>query len=278
MAWWVFTRHDITVTETSIVIIVDTSTPDHLFTAWAYHSPRRAKIFKNIRGKLIHCGYEYIWDTPFITEQVEYGDTYTHTFYLENLTKLSTIWWYSFAPDGPYGLEIQGPLLHRTLPGVVPTGVLFEDTDHAHTLNMNPPGFDNAYNGRKFLPTQNGWITRGYVWMEAWDDEPEYTIKMQIRQSANGHPRDAILETSATTIHTVHLLMSRFEFIFAGVTPLIDLEDYWVVLYRTDAVPKTIKVRCRVDHPMIAVHNDTGIIPWDSMAHEMDLRIEGITF
>lgn len=278
MTWWVFTRHDITVAETSITIVVDTSTPDHLFTSWAYHQPRRAKVYKTVRGVLIHCGYEYIWDTPTIVEQTESGDTTEHTFYLENLTKLSTIWWYTWAPDGPYGLQCQGPLLHRELPGVVPTGVLFEDSEGPHTVIVNPPGYGNCYIGRKFQPTQSGWITRGYVWMEAFDDAPTYNIKMQVRGSLNGDPKDAILETSVITIHTVHLLMSEFEFIFAGVTPLIDLEKYWIILYRTDAIPKSIKVKCRVDHPMIAVHNDTGVIPWNSMAHEMDIRIEGITF
>jgi len=119
MTWWVLTHMRPYPRPTSLSIAATTNNPDHLFMAWSYTRPKRSRILRKIRGKWVFCGYLYYWDTPNIAEQIEPGDTLGHHFHLPNLTPLSTIWFYLNAPAGPYGLEIQGPLSHITLPPAI---------------------------------------------------------------------------------------------------------------------------------------------------------------
>ena len=116
MTWWVLNAAKPAATYNSLTLRAFTTTEDHLYTAWAYHKPARHPIYRTIRGTTKLCGYRYIWDTPNITEQAQPGDTIYHTFWLSNLEQHTTIWYYMYAPDGPYGLEIQGPLQHYKLP------------------------------------------------------------------------------------------------------------------------------------------------------------------
>lgn len=116
MTWWILTSSTPVATFNTLTVRTFTNVEDHLFMAWAYHEPRRHLIYRTVRGKTILCGYEYIWDTPFIAEQIQEGDTLYHRFSLTDLQHNSTIWYYLWAPDGPYGQEIQGPLRHVTLP------------------------------------------------------------------------------------------------------------------------------------------------------------------
>lgn len=115
MTWWVLSKFSATPGFTTLDVRANTSHEDHLFLAWAYHKPARHPIYRIVRGKRVRCGYKYVWDTPTIAEQVQSGDTLYHRFSLLNLQSNSTIWFYIFAPDGPFGLEIQGPLQHATL-------------------------------------------------------------------------------------------------------------------------------------------------------------------
>lgn len=116
MAWWILTYWYNHPYPTSMHHWARTNFPDHLFMKWSTVRPTRSRILKNIRGKWVHCGYRYYWNTPNVAEQTQYGDTIEHHFYLQDLTPGSTIWFYLGAPGGPYGLEVQGPLSHVTLP------------------------------------------------------------------------------------------------------------------------------------------------------------------
>lgn len=116
MTWWVLTYSKTWPMPTSLRVRVKTNILDRLYMAWSYVKPSRTPIWRVIRGKRVHCGYRYIWDTPTIQEQNEEGETAEHTFDLEGLTPGSTIWYYQFAPDGPYDLEIQGPFGYIILP------------------------------------------------------------------------------------------------------------------------------------------------------------------
>lgn len=125
MTWWTLRRLQIGPSSTTAAIACTTSVPDHLFCAWAPWAPRRHPRYRIYRGKSHLCGYDYIWDTPNITEQQMPGDTDFHLMALKNLTPSTTYWGYVFAPDGPYGLEVQGPLFNFTtlppVPGPEPT-------------------------------------------------------------------------------------------------------------------------------------------------------------
>lgn len=110
MAWWVLTYLRIRPETDALLVEASTNFADHLFMSWAYHMPRREPIYVKVRGTLKFCGYKYIWDTPNIEEQMEAGDSIEHTFGLSTLIPLSTVWFYLWAPGGPYGLEIQSPL------------------------------------------------------------------------------------------------------------------------------------------------------------------------
>ena len=116
MTWWTLTRKRIVPSYDHALITCRTSSLDHLYMAWAYHEPRRHPIIRFIRGRPRVCGYRYVWDTPFIAEQAAPGDTEHHQIQITGLQLGSQIWFYLFAPDGPYGLEIQGPLQTFVLP------------------------------------------------------------------------------------------------------------------------------------------------------------------
>ncbi|GAI76469.1 unnamed protein product, partial [marine sediment metagenome] len=117
-SWWVLTYLNHTRSWNELYVQAWTNFPDHLSMAYAYHKPRRQGIWRVIRGKEVFCGYKYIWDTPIIVHQNRPGDTYDHIWLLQRLESDRHIWYYLFAPLGPYGLEIQGPLMHVPPPEV----------------------------------------------------------------------------------------------------------------------------------------------------------------
>jgi len=119
MTWWTIIYHSATPKATSLRVAAATNNADHLFMAWAFHKPARHPIYRVRRGLTILCGYRYIWDTPNIAEQTQSGDTFTHSFHLPALPESSIIWYYLFAPGGPYDEQIQGPLMWVRLPSVL---------------------------------------------------------------------------------------------------------------------------------------------------------------
>lgn len=98
------------ITATTLRVITNTSRQDHLYLSWSYTRPARELIYRTVRGKLIRCGYKYKWDTPITIEQIEAGDTWTHTFFLQGLIPESRLWYYLHAPCPPSEWETQGPL------------------------------------------------------------------------------------------------------------------------------------------------------------------------
>lgn len=115
MTWWILTDLANFPTSTTLTVKATTQISDHLFMAWSYFEPARHQIYKIVRGVILHCGWKYVWDTPSIADQLEPHDTLQHTWLLAGLTPRTTIWYYLFTPDGPYGLECQGPLVHVSL-------------------------------------------------------------------------------------------------------------------------------------------------------------------
>lgn len=116
--WWAINYLGNSRSWTCLYTHAGTTAEDHLTMAWSHHKPTRHGIWRVIRGKDVLCGYRYVWDTPILNEQVEPGDTYWHTFHIHYLRSDQHVWYYLFAPDGPYGLEIQGPLIHIPPPEV----------------------------------------------------------------------------------------------------------------------------------------------------------------
>ena len=114
--WWFLEYQDVLPTWNALTVQAATTSPQHLFMAWSYHQPAKQPVYREVRGKRILCGFTYIWNTPRIQEQTEYGDTTTHTMPIINLTPRSTIWFYLYTPWGPYYRQCQGPLTHVTLP------------------------------------------------------------------------------------------------------------------------------------------------------------------
>lgn len=121
MTWWTLRSMYLGPGFNSAALNCVTSAPDHLYVAFAPWMPMRQVITRRYRGIDRACGYWYIWDTPTIVEQQLPGDTDFHLFLLSDLTPNTTYWGYMFAPDGPYGQEIQGPLFHFTTTAVGPT-------------------------------------------------------------------------------------------------------------------------------------------------------------
>lgn len=111
MTWWVLTKLQNITDGSSLVSLSETNVADHLFMYWSYNQPRRQPIYRRVRGTLKFCGWKYIWDTPNLEEQLEYGDTKPHTFYLPSLLSDRYIYYLLFAPGGPYDLPIQSALI-----------------------------------------------------------------------------------------------------------------------------------------------------------------------
>lgn len=118
MTWWTLNHLSNIRSWNNLYTLASTTQPDHLFMAWSHYKPRRHAIYRVLRGKQVFCGWEYIWDSPVINEQTEPGDTNWHTFHIHHLESDHHVWYYLFAPDGPYGFEIQGPLVHIPPPEV----------------------------------------------------------------------------------------------------------------------------------------------------------------
>lgn len=134
--WWVLRSLLITPATYACEVACVTSDADHVYVAYAPWRPARHPIYRTFRGRTHLCGYQYIWDTPTIAEQTEPGDTLQHTINLAPLTPETTYWAYVFAPDGPYGLEIQGPLFSFTTEAVPPGPQPIPDP-----IYFNCPGF-----------------------------------------------------------------------------------------------------------------------------------------
>lgn len=112
---WVITGIDIIPEIDALLVYAYTNVQDHLFMCWNYTRPARQRIIRNIRGVDKFCGWRWYWHEPYIAEQIEPGDTLDHLLYLIHLTPGAGIYFMLWAPDGPYGEDIQGPLMHVTL-------------------------------------------------------------------------------------------------------------------------------------------------------------------
>lgn len=110
--WWVLTSFDVIPYARSLLVHFHTYPADHMFMWWSYYNPARKPIYKIIRGVRKFCGYTWGWKDPYTAEQIEEGDTREHTIFLPHLSMGATIYFMVWAPDGPYGMNIQGPLMH----------------------------------------------------------------------------------------------------------------------------------------------------------------------
>lgn len=118
--WWVLTSQKSMPLHDSLRVVATTNAWDHLWMCWHYYKPARVPVYRTIRGIKKLCGYKYTWYRPHITRQIEPGDTKTHSWQLSDLIPGTTVWFYLYAPGGPYGLQIQGPLTSAKLPILAP--------------------------------------------------------------------------------------------------------------------------------------------------------------
>lgn len=130
MIWWVLTLLYNSRAWTTLYTLAWTNRDAHLFMAWANYRPTRHKVYKNVRGVQVHCGYRWIWDTPNITEQTESAHTYTHTFKLAALAPTDHVWYYLFSPSPDLATQCQGPLIHIEPPELpMPSATIFNSAD-----------------------------------------------------------------------------------------------------------------------------------------------------
>lgn len=116
MTWWVLTESQPVATYNSLTLRAFTNVPDHLFVSYHYTKPARTPIYRTVRGREILCGFRYLWGMPHVSEQIQPGDTLYHRFNLTKLPRRADVWYFMWAPDGPFGKQIQGPLQHYVLP------------------------------------------------------------------------------------------------------------------------------------------------------------------
>jgi len=111
MSWWVLTWYQQIRDYENLRVWSQTDQTAHLLMKWAHIKPSRTPINRVLRGKIVFCGYRYKWDSPNLAEQIEFGDTRHHTFHLPDIDPSRYVWYYLFSPIGPYGLEVQSPLM-----------------------------------------------------------------------------------------------------------------------------------------------------------------------
>jgi len=137
MTWWVLTLLSNTRAWTSLFTEAHTNRADHLFMAWAKYKPSRKPVYRTVRGKIIWCGYQYVWNTPNLTEQNEPGDTIEHTFGLIPLDPVDHVWYYLFSIAGAYDQPCQGPLIHVWPPELLMPSARIEHSVPQTIPNMN---------------------------------------------------------------------------------------------------------------------------------------------
>lgn len=204
--WWVLTRQTHAAAPTALDVFAITTVADHLFMAWQYYRPARHPIYKTVRGLRVICGYKWRWVDPHIAEQAEPEDSIRHSFHISNLIPEREIWWYLWAPDGPYGLEIQGPLSYVRLPPLHPPP---EITDAP--INWNIPGRIIRCGNRYTFWTNDTWyaliptINELTIWrleddtFARLDQAHEPTVA-----SGNITDADARLDSIQTYIHIAY--------------------------------------------------------------------------
>lgn len=144
MVWWVLTYLDNYRPPHYLSVLAATNLQAHLFMKWSRFKPSRRPVYKRVRGINIWCGYEYIWDTPNLAEQLQPGNTFEHLFDIRGLASTDHVWYYLFSiGERPYK-ECQGPLIHvppyelpmpsarifrstnQVIPGNTPTYLIFD--------------------------------------------------------------------------------------------------------------------------------------------------------
>lgn len=112
MGWWVLTFLENFRTLHHLNVLAGTNRPTHLTMAWARHAPARQAVYRTVRGKRVFCGWKYIWDTPNLTEQLQPGTTYDHTFGPLSLASMDHVWYVLHSPGIAPGTFCQSPLIH----------------------------------------------------------------------------------------------------------------------------------------------------------------------
>jgi len=196
MTWWVLTLLYNSRAWTTLYTLAWTNRDAHLFMAWANYKPSRKHVYRNVRGKQVFCGYQYVWDTPNLTEQSESGDTYTHTFILGRLEPPDHVWYYLFSLAPDLSRQCQGPLIHieppefpmpsarvyntvaQSIPDASTTALLFNtawwddanfwDPDNPSNLNIPFDGLYDVGASFRFATVAGGaaraQIQRGIAW------------------------------------------------------------------------------------------------------------------
>lgn len=95
---------------TTLRVEATTTKAAHVWMTWSYLRPDRDIIYRTVRGKMIRCGYKFIWYEPHLVEQIQEGDTFAHIFLHTGLIPGSRIFYYLHSPVEGSEWECQGPL------------------------------------------------------------------------------------------------------------------------------------------------------------------------
>jgi len=150
MVWWILTYLDNWRPAHTLTVLAETNLQAHLFMKWSKHKPARRPVYKRVRGVNVWCGYQYIWDTPNLVEQMQPGNTFEHIFNTGPLIASDHVWYYLFSIGERPFKECQSALFH-----VLPVEELMPS---ARVYNTVPQIIPNMASTR---------LTFDTVW---WDD------------------------------------------------------------------------------------------------------------
>lgn len=168
MTWWVFSFLDNYRPPDHLRVLAVTRQKAHMFIRWWKTKPARHLIVRNIRGSAKWCGYKYLWADSHLHEQLEYGDTYNHTFGPIPLESTDHVWYYLFSYMTAPPFEHQGPLIH------VPPPILYDWTSQAYIgTKLKGVYYTNSFTrpegANPLWAPQNG----GLHSLQIWQLEPD---------------------------------------------------------------------------------------------------------
>ncbi len=182
-------------TATSIIITITTNNPCHLTCYYTDKEPGSHRTSRNQRGLTLPWGVYYCFVAWQSVEQIEPGDTLTHTFEIPDWSYCQTKW---LAFRGTVAGELSpsvSPIFQHHHPGV-PLPSRYEFYEHPR------PTYANIYEPRReaqtFTPTETHLLTKVYTLLtRAHNTYP--TLNVKIKEAPNDTPTGPVLSSGQQT-------------------------------------------------------------------------------
>ena len=181
-------------TATSVIITCTTNNPCHLTCYYTDQEPVRHATSRVVRGLALPWGAYFCFVAWQTIEQIEPGDTLSHTFEIPDWSECQTKW---FCFRGTVGGQLSpsaSALFKHHHPGVA-AEQKFESYYHPR------PTYSNIYepnqSGQTFTPTQRHLLTKVYTFIHRVSATYP-TLNVQIKEAPDDTPTGPVLSSGYT--------------------------------------------------------------------------------